>query len=144
VGITRAEQKLYLTNAFSRLLYGKTQSNQPSRFIDEISDDLIEKAYPAGSSATQPGLSSKFLRATATTYQGRPVQTSAVQKKEADTTGAEGVSWQAGDKVQHKKWGIGTVVSVTGSADDQELKVAFPEDGIKQLLAAFAPITKVN
>ncbi|CAK1231086.1 DNA helicase PcrA [Fructobacillus fructosus] len=144
VGITRAEQKLYLTNAFSRLLYGKTQSNQPSRFIDEISDDLIEKAYPAGSSATQPGLSSKFLRATATTYQGRPVQASAVQKKEADTTGAEGVSWQAGDKVQHKKWGIGTVVSVTGSADDQELKVAFPEDGIKQLLAAFAPITKVN
>ncbi|MDD9138181.1 DNA helicase PcrA [Fructobacillus sp. CRL 2054] len=144
VGITRAEKKLYLTNAFSRMLYGKTQSNQPSRFIDEISDDLIEKAYPAGSSATQPGLSSKFLRATATTYQGRPVQASAVQKSESKTTGAEGVSWQAGDKVQHKKWGIGTVVSVTGSAEDQELKVAFPEDGIKQLLAAFAPITKAN
>ncbi|MFC4760800.1 DNA helicase PcrA [Fructobacillus durionis] len=144
VGITRAEKKLYLTNAFSRMLYGKTQSNQPSRFIDEISDDLIEKAYPAGSSATQPGLSSKFLRATATTYQGRPVQASAVQKSESKTTGAEGVSWQAGDKVQHKKWGVGTVVSVTGSAEDQELKVAFPEDGIKQLLAAFAPITKAN
>lgn len=144
VGITRAEKKLYLTNAFSRMLYGKTQSNQPSRFIDEISDDLIEKAYPAGSSVTQPGLSSKFLRATATTYQGRPVQASAVQKSESKTTGAEGVSWQAGDKVQHKKWGIGTVVSVTGSAEDQELKVAFPEDGIKQLLAAFAPITKAN
>ncbi|MBS9335724.1 DNA helicase PcrA [Fructobacillus papyrifericola] len=144
VGITRAEQKLFLTNAFSRLLYGKTQANQPSRFIDEISDDLIEKAYPAGSAATQPGLSSKFLRATATTYNGRPVQASAVQKSESKTTGAEGVSWQAGDKVSHKKWGIGTVVSVTGSSEDQELKVAFPEDGIKQLLAAFAPITKAN
>ncbi|MCK8616774.1 DNA helicase PcrA [Fructobacillus sp. M158] len=144
VGITRAEQKLYLTNAFSRMLYGKTQANQPSRFIDEISDDLIEKAYPAGSSATQPGLSSKFLRATSTTYNGRPVQASAVQKSESKTTGAEGVSWQAGDKVQHKKWGIGTVVAVTGTAEDQELKVAFPEDGIKQLLAAFAPIKKAD
>ncbi|MBS9337915.1 DNA helicase PcrA [Fructobacillus parabroussonetiae] len=144
VGITRAEQKLYLTNAFSRMLYGKTQANQPSRFIDEISDDLIEKAYPAGSSATQPGLSSKFLRATSTTYNGRPVHASAVQKSESKTTGAEGVSWQAGDKVQHKKWGIGTVVAVTGTAEDQELKVAFPEDGIKQLLAAFAPIKKAD
>ncbi|MBS9338816.1 DNA helicase PcrA [Fructobacillus sp. M2-14] len=144
VGITRAEQKLYLTNAFSRMLYGKTQANQPSRFIDEISDDLIDKAYPAGSSATQPGLSSKFLAATQTTYNGRPVKASAVQKSEAKTTGAEGVSWQAGDKVQHKKWGVGTVVSVTGSSEDQELKVAFPEDGIKQLLAAFAPITKAE
>ncbi|MBS9334954.1 DNA helicase PcrA [Fructobacillus sp. M1-13] len=144
VGITRAEQKLYLTNAFSRMLYGKTQANQPSRFIDEISDNLIEKAYPAGSSATQPGLSSKFLRATQTTYNGRPVQASAVQKSSAATTGAEGVSWQAGDKVQHKKWGIGTVVSATGSGEDQELKVAFPDDGIKQLLAAFAPIKKAD
>lgn len=144
VGITRAEKKLYLTNAFSRMLYGKTQANQPSRFIDEISDDLIEKAYPAGSAATQPGLSSKFLRATSTTYQGRPVQASAVQKTESGASGAGGVSWQAGDKVQHKKWGIGTVVAVTGSAEDQELKVAFPEDGIKQLLAAFAPIKKAN
>ncbi|MCO0831753.1 DNA helicase PcrA [Fructobacillus sp. W13] len=144
VGITRAEQKLYLTNAFSRMLYGKTQANQPSRFIDEISMDLIDKVYPAGSSATQPGLSSKFLAATQTTYNGRPVKASAVQKSEAKTTGAEGVSWQAGDKVQHKKWGIGTVVSVTGSSEDQELKVAFPEDGIKQLLAAFAPITKAE
>lgn len=144
VGITRAEKKLYLTNAFSRMLYGKTQANQPSRFIDEISDDLIEKAYPAGSAATQPGLSSKFLRATSTTYQGRPVQASAVQKTESGASGAGEVSWQAGDKVQHKKWGIGTVVAVTGSAEDQELKVAFPEDGIKQLLAAFAPIKKAN
>ncbi|CAK1223457.1 DNA helicase PcrA [Fructobacillus evanidus] len=143
VGITRAEQKLYLTNAFSRLLYGRTQANQPSRFIDEISPELIEQAYPAGGSGVSSGLSSKFLRATSTTYQGA-AKASPVQKKSAGTTGAEGVMWQAGDKVSHKKWGIGTVVSVTGDQADQELKVAFPEDGIKQLLAAFAPITRVD
>ncbi|CAK1224873.1 Superfamily I DNA or RNA helicase (UvrD) [Fructobacillus cardui] len=143
VGITRAEQKLYLTNAFSRLLYGRTQANQPSRFIDEISPELIEQAYPAGGSGVSAGLSSKLLRATSTTYQGA-AKASPVQKKSAGTTGAEGVTWQAGDKVSHKKWGIGTVVSVTGDQADQELKVAFPEDGIKQLLAAFAPITRVD
>lgn len=144
VGITRAEKKLYLTNAFSRLLYGRTQANQPSRFIDEISPKLIDQAYPAGGSGVQSGLSSKFLRATSTTYQGGAKTASPVQKKTANTTGAEGVMWQAGDKVSHKKWGVGTVVSVTGEATDQELKVAFPEDGIKQLLAAFAPIEKIN
>ncbi|CAK1227037.1 DNA helicase PcrA [Fructobacillus tropaeoli] len=143
VGITRAEQKLYLTNAFSRLLYGRTQANQPSRFIDEISPELIEQAYPAGGSGVSADLSSKLLRATSTTYQGA-AKASPVQKKSAGTTGAEGVTWQAGDKVSHKKWGIGTVVSVTGDQADQELKVAFPEDGIKQLLAAFAPITRVD
>lgn len=143
VGITRAEQKLYLTNAFSRLLYGRTQANQPSRFIDEISPELIEQVYPAGGSGVSAGLSSKFLRATSTTYQGS-AKASPVQKKSAETTGAEGVMWQAGDKVSHKKWGIGTVVSVTGDQADQELKVAFPEDGIKQLLAVFAPITRVD
>ncbi|USS91840.1 DNA helicase PcrA [Fructobacillus americanaquae] len=143
VGITRSEQKLYLTNAFSRLLYGRTQANQPSRFIDEISPELIEQAYPASGSGVSAGLSSKFLRATSTTYQGS-AKASPVQKKSAETTGAEGVMWQAGDKVSHKKWGIGTVVSVTGDQPDRELKVAFPEDGIKQLLAAFAPITRVD
>ncbi|WP_242977386.1 3'-5' exonuclease, partial [Fructobacillus ficulneus] len=142
VGITRAEQKLYLTNAFSRLLYGRTQANQPSRFIDEISPSLIDKVYPAGSNANS--VSSKFLRASSTTYQASAKTASAVQKKSASTTGAEGVSWQAGDKVSHKKWGIGTVVAVSGEQADQELKVAFPEDGIKQLLAAFAPINRVD
>ena len=51
---------------------------------------------------------------------------------------------QAGDKVQHKAWGVGTVVRVGGSAKDLELDIAFPEKGIKRLLAAFAPIEKFN
>ncbi|MDF7637038.1 DNA helicase PcrA [Leuconostocaceae bacterium ESL0958] len=143
VGITRAERQLYLTNAFSRLLYGKTQANPPSRFIDEIDPKRLDQRGPAASQASvQAGLSSRFLRATTTT--GRRPQASAVQKEEAGTSGADTVAWQAGDKVAHKKWGTGTVVAVTGSQADQELKVAFPEIGVKQLLAAFAPISKVQ
>lgn len=60
------------------------------------------------------------------------------------TTGADSTVWQPGDKVSHKKWGIGTIVSVSGSAQDQELKVAFPSEGVKQLLAAFAPIKRAE
>lgn len=60
------------------------------------------------------------------------------------SSGAGSTEWRSGDKVSHKKWGIGTVVSVKGSGDDQELQIAFPAPtGIKKLLAKFAPIEKV-
>ncbi|CAH1850549.1 DNA helicase PcrA [Convivina praedatoris] len=137
VGITRAMQKLFLTNAYSRLLYGRTQANPPSRFIDEISPNLLDQQV--GGQNPNPGLGRRLQQATVTTYRA-----SAVQKVTQATTGAENTSWQAGDKVSHKKWGIGTVVSVSGNQDDQELQVAFPQEGVKQLLAAFAPITKVT
>ncbi|MEB4799031.1 hypothetical protein P5G65_34700, partial [Paenibacillus chondroitinus] len=52
--------------------------------------------------------------------------------------------YKAGDKVSHGKWGVGTVVSVKGSGDDTELQIAFPApNGLKRLLAKFAPITKM-
>ncbi len=143
VGITRAMKKLFLTNAFSRLLYGRTQANEPSRFIAEISPELLETAYSGLSrdktqKKTLP-FDRKMQRATATTYQATPVT-----KITNGVTGGDQTSWSTGDKVSHKKWGVGTVISVSGRADDQELKVAFPSEGVKQLLAAFAPIQKVD
>ena len=143
VGITRAMKKLFLTNAFSRLLYGRTQANEPSRFIAEISPELLETAYSGLSrdktqKKTLP-FDRKMQRATATTYQATPVT-----KITSGFTGGDQTSWSTGDKVSHKKWGVGTVISVSGRADDQELKVAFPSEGVKQLLAAFAPIQKVD
>ncbi|MDY5161424.1 DNA helicase PcrA [Leuconostoc citreum] len=143
VGITRAMKKLFLTNAFSRLLYGRTQANEPSRFIAEISPELLETAY-SGLSRDKTQKKSlpfdrKMQRATATTYQATPVT-----KITNGVTGGDQTSWSTGDKVSHKKWGVGTVISVSGRADDQELKVAFPSEGVKQLLAAFAPIQKVD
>ncbi|EMT45069.1 ATP-dependent DNA helicase PcrA [Anoxybacillus flavithermus AK1] len=116
VGITRAEEQLFLTRAHMRTLFGQTHVNTPSRFIDEIPEELIEYAHkrakkqlasPRSSVASQGG-------------------------------------WRVGEKVSHKVWGIGTIVRVKENDGDQELDVAFSSPiGIKRLLAKFAPITKV-
>lgn len=148
VGITRAKKKLYLTNAFSRLLYGRIQRNQPSRFVEEINPDLLQ--FENGNN--DRGLSEKRLpfgktSATATTYRSRHTYHDAGKRVKPITnagTGAEKVGWKAGDKVTHKKWGQGTVVSVTGTGNDMELTIAFPEEGVKKLLASFAPIEKAD
>ena len=137
VGITRAEEELFMTNAFSRTLYGRTQYNRPSRFIEEIEQDLLqslgERSQPKAAAPFQP----KVFKPSYT----QPRQTTVASKQQ---TSAAGNTWQVGEKVQHKKWGIGTVVRTTGSAQDVELDVAFPQQGVKRLLAAFAPIEKVE
>ncbi|WP_425425170.1 DNA helicase PcrA [Amphibacillus marinus] len=141
VGITRAEQILHLTHAKMRTLYGRTNMNQVSRFIDEIPEDLLEGFYshsephPFELSNKQPpsrqnkhGMASK-----------QPVKRFAQHQ----TTGGENEAWQVGNKANHKKWGVGTVVKVTGSGEAMELDIAFPAPtGVKRLLAKFAPITK--
>jgi DNA helicase-2/ATP-dependent DNA helicase PcrA len=137
VGITRAEEELFLTNAFSRTLYGRTQYNRPSRFVEEIEQDLLqslgERAQPKSTSTPfQP----KVFKPTYT----QPRQSTVSSKQ---TTTAAGQQWQVGEKVNHKKWGVGTVVRTTGTAQDLELDVAFPQQGVKRLLAAFAPIEKI-
>ena len=136
VGITRAERKLYLTNAYSRMLYGRRQSNQASRFIGEIDDSLLElDNQMAAPSSGRSSFSNQ--RATATTYR-RPAKT--IERDNG--TGADSVVWRIGEKVEHKAWGTGTIVKVSGSGSDAELDIAFKEQGIKRLLTAFAPITK--
>lgn len=146
VGITRAKQKLYMTNAFSRLLYGRVQNNPASRFVEEINPDLIQSENHSAGSLTAGGPKTPFDRRTesalSTTYKRKPVGTKSTKVERSQGTGADQVSWAAGDKVTHKKWGEGTVVKVNGQGEDAELDIAFPEQGIKRLLAAFAPITK--
>lgn len=128
VGITRAEEELFLTSAQMRTLFGRTNVNPASRFIGEIPDELVEqvnktKRWPASEQART-----------------KSVRLAAVPT----ATGGEAVAWKVGDKAEHKKWGIGTVVSVRGDGDDKELDIAFQSPiGIKRLLAKFAPITKV-
>ncbi|WP_407854656.1 hypothetical protein [Enterococcus faecium] len=75
-----------------------------------------------------------------TAYSYKQPETAVVPSKSA--TGGENNSWKPGDKVKHKKWGLGTVVRVSGTSKDLELDVAFPSQGVKRLLAAFAPIEK--
>ncbi|HBF76068.1 MAG TPA: DNA helicase PcrA [Lactobacillus sp.] len=145
VGITRAKQRLFITNAFSRMLYGRPQRNPQSRFIEEIEPDLLQmdnRTTPGETGATS--LRTPFDRrtasATATTYHQKRSSSVTVN----NGTGADKQAWRTGDKVTHKKWGTGTVVKINGTGEDMELDIAFPQEGVKRLLAAFAPITKVE
>ena len=150
VGITRAEQKLYLTSANMRRVFNQTNYNPVSRFVTEIPDELIEiesqgvdYAPPFRESTYSFG---KEVDDLFTTKKQTSKQTATIKRKaEKISTGAENEDWQVSDKVSHKKWGIGTVVSVKGSGEEMELTVAFPAPtGIKKLLAKLAPITKVT
>jgi len=136
VGITRAEEELFITNAQMRTLFGRTNMNPESRFIKEIPAELVEDAAP------KP-------KRSAPVSGGRPAarpaipQRGAVARPVAASSGGEEIGWKVGDKAQHGKWGTGTVVSVKGSGEGMELDIAFPSPtGIKRLLAKFAPIQK--
>lgn len=156
VGMTRAEQVLFLTAARSRLLYGRYQSNLPSRFIDEIDRDLIDfvgqsfqgrlanqKSYNRSStSGSGRGSANKVVlssvRPTRTPRSTRPTRTLGKNKGAAASE-----TWTVGEQVDHKAWGIGTIVKVTESKSDTVLSVAFKAQGIKELLPSLAPIKKV-
>ncbi|MBP2240900.1 DNA helicase-2/ATP-dependent DNA helicase PcrA [Cytobacillus eiseniae] len=136
VGITRAEEELFLTNAQMRTLFGRTNMNPASRFIKEISFDLLEGLEPAKKAATPFG--SPFSSSPTRQPQRKPVIRPAM-----NATGGDELGWNVGDKAVHGKWGTGTVVSVKGAGESIELDIAFPKPvGIKRLLAKFAPITK--
>ncbi|MGI8386341.1 DNA helicase PcrA [Robertmurraya sp. P23] len=136
VGITRAEEELFITNAQMRTLFGRTNMNPPSRFIGEIPADLIDGLEPK-KTPLQSQSASPFAARQAAAVR-KPVL-----RPMTNSTGGEEHGWKVGDKAVHGKWGTGTVVSVKGEGEGIELDIAFPKPvGIKRLLAKFAPITK--
>ncbi|WCK55066.1 DNA helicase PcrA [Aneurinibacillus sp. Ricciae_BoGa-3] len=166
VGITRAEQQLFLTRAMMRTLYGQTKANPPSRFIDEIPPHLIEAeggvqdrwgsgsrgAFGSGAGGNgRTGYSPSIGQRTGA--MGTPAVSAGYSSSGAGHAALRGtpakgadlsLDWKAGDKVTHKKWGIGTVVMAKGEGADLELTIAFPDPvGVKKLLAKFAPVEKV-
>lgn len=144
VGITRAQKKLYMTNAFSRMLYGRMQNNPASRFMEEIKPELLANDEAMRSQGPKtPFDNSTYNRRTERAF-STPYKRPTQRVEKPQETGANKKNWTVGDKVIHKAWGIGTVVKVNGTGEDMELDIAFPEKGIKRLLAAFAPITKVE
>lgn len=142
VGITRAEEELYLSNAQMRTLFGRTSMNAASRFITEIPTELVESLNEtAPKRETSFGAKGRVASSSKTTTTTR--SRSAFARPAAKTTGGEQIGWAVGDKASHQKWGIGTVVSVKGEGDAKELDIAFPSPiGVKRLLAKFAPVTK--
>lgn len=167
VGITRAEEKLYLTCARMRTLFGKTAANAPSRFFKEIPGELIEAAggygIIGGSGSSYGSRSGGFGGGTATygsagrgAY-GSPAGSAigaapsvagraaaGTPQRQPAAAGGGAASFVNGDKVSHGKWGTGVIVAVKGAGDDTELQIAFPAPvGVKRLLAKFAPISKL-
>lgn len=158
VGITRAEEQLYLTCARMRTLFGKTTANAPSRFFKEIPGELVESVggYGGGGYGTRSsyGGGASVYGSTGRGAYGSPAgsalgaaasspsRAAAAQQRPVGG-GAASAAFTNGDKVSHGKWGTGVVVAVKGTGDDTELQIAFPAPvGVKRLLAKFAPITK--
>ncbi|MEX0988835.1 MAG: DNA helicase PcrA [Actinomycetota bacterium] len=148
VGVTRAQQRLYLCHAWSRTLFGQTSYNPPSRFLGELPEDLIESIESESTSRTwgrrdpepiaqrsggggMSGLAGTFSAANAVAS-GRGV---AQPKREV-------VDVAAGDTVVHERWGEGVVLDIQGRGQEVQATVRFEQVGEKRLLLAYAPITK--
>jgi DNA helicase-2/ATP-dependent DNA helicase PcrA len=134
VGMTRAMQKLYLTHARRRRIYGDYQSNAPSRFLGEIPAQLLgRKAEPALQKAALHNLASVFEQFEPAPFEGTDDFFEDVQVvPEAD----EGL--RVGLHVRHIKFGVGIVRRLEGSGDQQKVVVQFPAIGLKKLLVKFA------
>src|SRR5438270_2059029 len=134
VGITRARERLYLSNAWSRSLFGSTQYNPPSRFLKEIPEhltSLVEGGRQARlSERGRGGIVESALRGRGATP--------------ARTSGAEQLGLRVGDDVVHGKWGEGVVIEVIGEGDKAEGIVRFAGVGEKRLLLAWAPLKKIG
>jgi DNA helicase-2/ATP-dependent DNA helicase PcrA len=128
VGITRARERLYLCNAWSRTLFGTTSYNPPSRFLGEIPNELVRELEGESEDGGRVigGGGGSWIREAVTTGGRAPVDVS------------------AGDTVLHDKWGEGVVVTVSGTGSDAEATVIFEDVGQKRLLLAYAPLKRVG
>jgi DNA helicase-2/ATP-dependent DNA helicase PcrA len=119
VGITRAQDKLYLTSAWNRMLFGGSSYNPPSRFLQEVPEALVEKAGKRQRRDPAERAAATGPRTTVSAGQVGP-----------------------GDRVRHDKWGLGTVREIVGEGDRAEAEVMFDTQGKKRLLLAWAPLEK--
>jgi len=148
VGMTRARRRLYLSYAVMRTLYGNTQYQVPSRFLQEIPSALLrfpEKETMGPAAGDMPfriPFAAASVPAGPTSPAGRP--SAAGPLFPAGPRQGTTVNYRPGDKVLHGKWGKGTVITVEGEGQEAKVKVAFPGLGIKELLVELAPLTKVE
>jgi DNA helicase-2/ATP-dependent DNA helicase PcrA len=132
VGITRARERLYLSHAWCRNLWGQTQYNPPSRFLKEIPDTLVRASQGGRRPAVRQSGRDQIVEAALKRGKVGPVH----------GTGAEQLGLRAGETVVHAKWGEGVVLEVRGEGDRAEAKVHFPSVGEKHLALSLAPIKR--
>ncbi|MEA2844335.1 MAG: ATP-dependent helicase UvrD/PcrA [Actinomycetota bacterium] len=147
VGITRARRRLYLSHAWSRMLFGSTQYNPPSRFLKEIPahlTDLVEGSRSrrrGGGGLGSGGSGGSYGSGGYRSGRDRIVD-AATRPGPPRTTGAERLGIGVGSDVVHAKWGEGVVLEIKGSGDKTEALVRFPSVGEKWLLLSWAPLKK--
>jgi DNA helicase II / ATP-dependent DNA helicase PcrA len=157
VGITRARERLYLTNAWSRTLFGSTSYNQPSRFLKEVPEELVRVIAPestAGrfrraatdwsdaSPAFGAGRGSLGPRAPANRPAAAFGRSSPAARLADQQRGALELDLAPGQVVVHRQWGEGVVRALSGQGERAMAEVEFPGLGRKRLLLRYAPLTK--
>ena len=143
VGITRAKEKLYLTATKTRLLFGSTSHNRPSRFVDEIPAELIDNVSKASITTAQRAMFRPQETRSEKSYTipkryPASVETSA---KQTATGGKE--TYKVGDTVLHNAFGKGVILSVQPVGGDYFLEIAFEKASTKKIMAAYAKLKKL-
>jgi DNA helicase-2/ATP-dependent DNA helicase PcrA len=138
VGLTRARERLILTSAARRRVFGDYQSTEPSRFLDEIPAELIRRIEPVVAPSwnstryeTRNPYARRYGQAKA-----KPAETPFASYENEDQSSQSGL--KVGKRVRHKQFGVGTVVLVEDEGDDTRVTVKFNSVGTKKLLARYA------
>ena len=148
VGVTRAQQRLYVSRAMVRSAWGAPSHNPASRFLDELPVDLVDWRRTAAEQTRwgRPDLTARSARLGSPTDAGRRNFTSAAMRADAAAKAKparEIPSLTPGDRVVHDSFGMGTVVAVDGVAEKSVASIDFGSDGVKRLLLRYAPVEKL-
>ncbi|MGN0499370.1 MAG: ATP-dependent helicase [Acutalibacteraceae bacterium] len=149
VGITRAKEALYLVNAKERMLFGSTQRNRGSRFLDEIPSELMEyttsvPSFPSSFGGGTVGIGQNTFTGGFGGFGGN--KPSAFPKpnipKKSAPTGA-GQTFKPGDRLKHSAFGEGTVITATPMGNDTMLEIAFDTVGTKRIMQNYTKVEKL-
>lgn len=136
VGITRAQEDLFLVHCESRMTFGRTEFSRPSRFLEDVPKEMTQEIDIFGQTLDVSKLN-KYSRQVWT-----PPATSAPAGSHAAAQEGNGASFRGGEKVTHPKFGSGVVVGISGEGARTEVTVVFDEAGAKKLFLKYANLTR--
>jgi DNA helicase-2/ATP-dependent DNA helicase PcrA len=141
VGMTRAQSRLVVTSAARRRVFGEYQATEPSRFLDEIPAELVERIAPVWNTAHQSSFQHSHYQFRTNPY-SRKGPSRAREESSYDYSGEDQsvTGLRAGLRVRHQQFGVGTVVAVEEHNDDLKVTVRFPAVGVKKLLSKYAKL----